>query len=228
MTVRSDKSVGRAWRRAVLRLQLLGTVAVLGWVPGNLAKLAILWVVWMIGFRRIARSEAIMMAGVNLLFAVMNLGALSKGIFRFSEPDILGMPVYEFFMWGFYALHTIRVVGARRQNRQVLAIVLASAFAVPFSTISDPWLLLLASGVLLAVGLVAFHEPADLAYAGYMLIVGALIEYVGVWTGQWSYPGTPYGGVPLWFATMWAGVGLYVGRLMAPMVSSATMDQAVR
>ena len=47
----------------------------------------------------------------------------------------------------------------------------------------------------------------DVAYAGYMAALGALIEYVGVWTGQWHYPGQHFGGVPLWFLPMWAGVG---------------------
>jgi hypothetical protein len=51
-----------------------------------------------------------------------------------------------------------------------------------------------------------------------MAALGALIEYVDVWTGQWHYPGHPYGGVPLWFVTMWAGVGLFARRLILPLL----------
>ncbi|MGH7030395.1 MAG: hypothetical protein ACREEZ_08220, partial [Stellaceae bacterium] len=51
--------VGRAFRqgapraasRALLLLQLAATAAVLGWVPGNLVKLAAMLAIWAIGFR---------------------------------------------------------------------------------------------------------------------------------------------------------------------------------
>jgi hypothetical protein len=65
---------------------------------------------------------------------------------------------------------------------------------------------------------VFFHEKLDLAYAGYMILVGALIEYTGVWSAQWGYPGSPPGGVPLWFITMWGGVGLFTRRLVLPIL----------
>jgi len=74
------------------------------------------------------------------------------------------------------------------------------------------------TGIILAVALAAFHQRLDLAYAGYMILVGALVEYTGVWSGQWGYPGDPPGGVPLWFLTMWGGVGLFTRRLVVPLL----------
>jgi hypothetical protein len=53
-------------------------------------------------------------------------------------------------------------------------------------------------------------------------VLGALIEYTGVWTGQWHYPGRHLGGVPLWFLPMWAGVGLFTRRLVLPLSRSPT------
>ena len=94
----------------------------------------------------------------------------------------------------------------------------AAAFALPFALIADPGLLLAVSAVVLAGCIVMFHERMDLAYASYMAALGALIEYVGVGAGQWHYPGRPYGGVPLWFLTMWAGVGLFTRRLILPLL----------
>jgi len=47
--------------------------------------------------------------------------------------------------------------------------------------------------------------------------MGAIIEYTGVWSGQWLYPGHPWSGVPLWFMPMWGGVGLFTRQLLAPM-----------
>jgi uncharacterized membrane protein YoaT (DUF817 family) len=91
-----------------------------------------------------------------------------------------------------------------------------------FATIGDATLLLLASAAVLAVALALFHESRDLAYTGYMILIGTLFEYAGVHSGLWSYPGDPSGGVPLWFATMWGGVGLFLRRLALPLVAKGT------
>ena len=65
----------------------------------------------------------------------------------------------------------------------------------------------------------------DFAYVAYMVILGALIEYTGVWAGQWSYPENPPGGVPLWFITMWGGVGLFTRRLVLPLMRRGAASQ---
>lgn len=214
--------VGRKWRwreRLVLVCQLLATSAVLGWVPGNAAKLATLIVLWALTFRQISRAEFVMMAAVNLGFASMNAAALSKGTFRFDHPDFFGMPVYEYLMWGFYILHTIRILGGMSPRERLIAAAAGAIFcALPFATIANSALLLLASATTLAACFVLFHDPMDWGYAGYMAGLGGLIEYVGVQTGQWHYPDQPYGGVPFWFITMWAAVGLFTRRLILPLL----------
>jgi hypothetical protein len=208
--------VGWSRVRLVLLCQLLATAAVLGWVPGNTAKLMTMLVIWGIGFGRIRAAELGVMAAVNLLFVLMNSAALKRGIFRFDRPDFLGMPVYEYLMWGFYTLHAIRLLDGSASPGKLMAASAAVAFALPFALIADPGLLLAASGLVLAACFFVFHEPMDLAYAAYMAALGALIEYVGVGTGQWHYPGQHFGGVPMWFLTMWAGVGLFTRRLILP------------
>jgi hypothetical protein len=213
--------------RVLLLVQLLATVGALGWVPGNLAKLAVMLLVWPIGFGRIAASELAAMAAVNLLFVTMNQAALKRGIFAFSHPDFLGMPIYEYLMWGFYTLHTVRFVnGAAPHGRRIAAVVAAVLFAAPFATIAEPGLLLLVSAAALAAAVAVFHQRMDLAYAAYMATLGAMIEYVGVSTGQWHYPGQHYGGVPLWSLTMWAGVGLFTRRLVVPLLQRRGHDPA--
>ena len=209
------------WARLTLLAQLGATIAVLGWVPGNRTKLVLMALIWLIGFGRVAAAEWALMAAVNLLFVVMNLAALKRGIFAFDHPDLLGMPVYEYLMWGFYVLHTIRFLdGAPPRGPTIIALTAAGAFAASFATIAAPTLLLLVSGAVLALGIALFHARMDLAYAGYMAALGAAVEYVGVTTGQWHYPGHPWGGVPLWFLTMWAGVGLFTRRLALPLVAA--------
>lgn len=214
---------GSASRPLTLLCQLLATAAALGWVPGNAAKLGAMLVIWALGFGRVRTAELIAMAGVDLLFVAMNQAALKRGIFVFDDPDFAGMPVYEYLMWGFYTLHTIRLIDGRPPvGSLALAAAAAAAFALPFATIANPPALLAVSALVLACCLALFHEVNDLAYTGYMATLGALIEHVGVGTGQWHYPGPPYGGVPFWSLTMWAGVGLFTRRLILPMLRAGT------
>jgi hypothetical protein len=52
--------------RRVFLLQLFATALILGWLPGNGLKLAAMFLVWAVGFRRISAREAWMLLGVNL------------------------------------------------------------------------------------------------------------------------------------------------------------------
>jgi hypothetical protein len=207
-------------QRRILLVQLLLTAAILAWVPGNAAKLAAILLVWAVGFGRLTRAELIFMIGTNAIFVPMDIATLHRGAFRFTTPDLLGLPYYEFLMWGFYVLNTIRFWGPEppQTGSRTLAVGLVVLFALPFSLIQDYRLLFLASGIVLAIGIGFFHERRDIAFVGYMIAMGALMEYAGVWSGQWRYDGPTLGGVPLWFATMWGGVGLFTHRLGLPLL----------
>jgi len=126
----------------------------------------------------------------------MDEGALRQGVFEFRHRDAIGLPAYEFFMWGFYILHTTRfLAGPTARPRRILwPLGLAAVFSLCFSVISGPTVLAAATGAVLAVSLVLFHEPMDFTFTVYMAVMGALVEYVGVGTGQWSYPRAPGGG----------------------------------
>jgi hypothetical protein len=217
----------RRWPRLTLLAQLAATIAVLGWIPGSPTKLVLMALIWLIGFGRVAAVEWGLMAAVNLMFISMNLAALKRGIFAFDHPNLLGMPIYEYLMWGFYVLNTIRFLdGAPPRGRTIIAVTVAGVFAASFATIAAPVLLLLVSGAVLALAVGLFHDKMDLAYAGYMAALGAAVEHVGVSTGQWHYPGQPWGGVPLWSLTMWAGVGLFTRRLVVPLAAARRRGSA--
>lgn len=202
-----------------LLIQVPLVMAILAFVPTNLGKLAALLAMWALTFGRLTKVELVFFAVVCVFFTGMNAASLAQGIFAFTEPDVLRMPVWELFMWGFYLLHTRRVLGGRAAyDRRGLVWALALAYSVAFSTIHDSNTLLAVTGVLLALGLILFHEREDLAYTGYMILLGALIEYSGVLSGNWVYPGNPPGGVPLWFITLWGGVGLFLRRLVLPIL----------
>jgi hypothetical protein len=195
------------------------TVLVLAFVPGNSLKLVALICLWLVTFQRLSRTDLVFYVIVCIFFTGMNAASLQQGIFAFSHPDVLGMPLYELLMWGFYTLHTRRLLGGAAPEKDRAAWVLAVLYSIAFAAIPDQTLLLAATGTLLAIGLIRFHEPLDLAYTGYMVLLGAAIEYTGVWSGEWHYPGDPFGGVPLWFITLWGGVGLFLRRLVLPVLA---------
>ena len=201
-------------------LQLIGTLLVLAFVPTNAGKLLAFLVLWAVTFRHLSAPEVALAALACVFFSAMNAASLKQGIFVFDHPDLLGMPVYEFFMWGFYLLHTKRVLGgAAPESRRPVIWALAVLYSAAFAAIPNPELLLLATGILLAIGLLLCHERLDLAYVTYMVILGAAIEYTGVHSGQWHYPGNPPGGVPVWFVTLWGGVGFFLRRLVLPIIA---------
>ncbi len=203
-----------------LLLQIPAALAIIAWVPGNLGKLAAFLVLWAVTFRKLSRPEAIFYLAVCVFFTVMNAASLKQGIFAFTAPDVLGMPVYELFMWGFYLLHLKRVLGGPApSSKRAVVWVLALLYAAAFTAIPDANVLLTVTSALLLVGLFLFHEPLDLAYTGYLILLGAAIEYTGVYSGQWHYPGDPLGGVPFWFITLWGGVGLFLRRLILPILA---------
>jgi hypothetical protein len=209
-------------RRALLQVGV--TLVVLAWVPGSAAKTLVLLGLWALLFWPLSRVEWLMAGGVCLFFTGMNASALKQGIFQFREPDVLGMPVWELFMWGFYLLHVYRFWGdavAADRRKTVLAWILGLLFAAAFAVITNQSQLFIVTVVVLLVAFGFFHDRLDLAYAGHMVLLGACIEYVGVHSGEWSYPLDVPGGVPPWFVTMWGGIGLFFRRLVLPLMSSA-------
>lgn len=206
--------------RVNIFLQLPATLAILAWVPGNSIKLLAFLLLWAITFHRLTRREALLGVAICLFFSAMNAASLRQGIFTFSDPDMLGMPIYELFMWGFYLLHAWRLLGgAAPRGRSTAAWVLALLYSLAFVTLPAAGVLLAVTSALLLIGLALFHEPHDLGYVGYLILLGAAVEYTGVHSGQWHYPDNPPGGVPFWFVTLWGGVGLFMRRLIVPILA---------
>jgi len=199
-------------------VQLLGTLAVLAWVPGNAVKALVLVVWWAATFGPLRAWEWVLFLAACVLFTAMNILALQQGAFAFTHPDLWGLPYYEFLMWGFYLVHGHRMLGREARSTRWGPILTATVvFGVAFAVVRDPLLLGGITALALVGALAWFHEPADLAYAGYFTLLGLLVELTGVMSGQWSYPGAPLlGGIPLWFVPLWAGTGLFLRRLVLP------------
>src|ERR1700730_13142165 len=78
--------------RTRLRLlsQVLATVATLGWVPGNPAKLMTMVVIWLLGFGRIRAAELVAMAGGQPALCSDEPSGLETGNLRLRSPRFVG------------------------------------------------------------------------------------------------------------------------------------------
>jgi uncharacterized membrane protein YoaT (DUF817 family) len=206
--------------RVILLAQLLGTLAIFAWVPGNVWKTVAFLALWLATFWPITRRELLLYVGMSAFFAVLDAMSVSKGVFHFERPDIMvteeaGLPLYELFMWGFYLLHGYRMLDGEPPPKDLpVTLVLVVLFAIPFVSIPNQQWLTVAAGTVLLIALIRYHAPRDLAYVAYFAGLGAAVEFVGVHAGEWSYPTPPAWGVPFWFLIMWGGVGLFARRLI--------------
>lgn len=203
--------------RSLLVAQLVGSLFILWADFSNAIKLVALLLLWITTFWPIQRFELVLFIFAGMFFSVMNVLSLKQGIFRFSKPDLLGLPAYEFVMWGFYLLHVQRMLAGQISPKPSAKVwTLALLYAASFAILANPQILLCVTASLLLASLFLHHEPFDLAYAGYMVLIGAFVEYLGTATGLWTYPSPPIGGVPFWFVTLWGGVGFFLRRLIMP------------
>lgn len=203
--------------RLLLLVQLGVTLTLLALPLPNAVKAVALPIWWWLTFDGLSVRELVVVLAVDAVFTTLDVLALGQGVFVFDDPDFLGMPAWEPLMYGFYLLHTHRMLGAPRPAGSPTAAVLFTAcFAVPFA-LPLAWLghdgLFAVTAIVLGVGLASFRGRWDFAYAGYLLGLGSLLEHVGTASGQWHYDGTD-GPVPLWSAIMFAGIGLALRRLV--------------
>ncbi|MCK6472023.1 MAG: hypothetical protein L6R28_09785 [Planctomycetes bacterium] len=202
-------------------LQLGGTLLILLSVPNTVCAAVLLLGWWGLTFERLRRAELVFFACTNLFFFCMNAAALKNGVFAFAQGDVLGIPCWELFMWGFYVVHALRTVGGpvpRRFDARAWAV--AAGFVAAFAVVRDQQVLFAVTTALLTAGLLLFHQKHDLLFVAYLVGLGALIEYGGVIRGLWHYPDAPAGGVPPWFVGMWGGVGLLLRRLCLPLLNA--------
>lgn len=203
-------------------ISLIVTIGVIYFVEHSLIILFILIPFWFFIFRPLNKTEIIMFFTAAAFFLGQNYAVLKTGGFSFKHRDILLMPFYEPFLWGFYYINIKRFVAETSQSvlllekKALLGLVLTGACFSLFSMNSSILFIstLLTTGVLF----VMFHEWFDFYYAGYALILGFIIEIFGVSSGLWAYPEPDFLGIPYWFATMWISVGILGRRFLIPLV----------
>jgi len=209
-------------------LSLFITLGVIHWIDHSLIIPVVLIPLWFMLFRPFDRADVFTFVIATVFIVGQDYSMLSSGGFEFAEQDILLMPYYEPFMWGFYYLNIKRFFseGGQRPGLQprvfvglVLTVLAFAAFGQ--SNVSLLTATLVSTGVLLLL----FHEPCDLWHAAYALALGFAVELFGVSTGVWSYPEPDFLGMPYWFSTMWISMGILGRRFLFPF--SAWLDRRV-
>jgi hypothetical protein len=200
-------------------LALVATLGIVLLVPNSLAVLFILLPVWWLMFRPWQDGEVFSFAIAAVFFLFQNYMCLKAGIFEFKHKDILLMPYYEPFLWGFYftALKRFVVATHKSLHFEMKSLIGLFVTSVAFSLFSRTPLFFAATIVSTLFLFVLFHARLDLIFAVSALLLGFVIELTGVFSGLWSYPAPDFLGMPYWFSTMWISVGLLGWRFLMPL-----------
>jgi len=199
---------------------LVFTLVLLYFVPNRVLVLLLLMVWWSVVFYPISRTDLVAFGLAAVFFLLQNFVCLKAGLFEFRFKDVLLMPYYEPFLWGFYFVTLKRAISGVGRDPVTLDARSAAGLivtSIAFSVCSfDPRVLLVATACSTTLLLVMFHESNDRWYALCALVLGFIIELFGVTTHLWSYPTSDFLGIPYWFATMWMSAGLLGRRFLIP------------
>jgi hypothetical protein len=168
------------------------------------------------------------------------LGTLLDGIHAYG--DVLTYPDPAFGRWAWFVPLEFGVVGALagalipalerlvgppalpRWGLPARLAELGVIVAAYLSTVvlSDmPALVALALLALVAARLALHPVAGDWAYALIAAVAGPAVEAALAGAGAFEYADPDFAGIPLWLPALWANGGLFIRRLLAPVVLGA-------
>jgi hypothetical protein len=201
-------------------LQLLLTMYWISLPIEGILKVLVLIFWWLLTFWPLKISEILVFIVPCVLYSIGNILSVQKGVFFFKHPDVMGLPYYEYGMWGFYFLHTIRVLKPfEKIHFQWRTIPIAIVFSASFSFSADPQIVPLLSFSTLGILLIFYHSIEDIRFMSYFVLFGMLLEIIGVLSGQWGYPPPHEFAVAPWFFCLFAGSGILCYRIAVPLLT---------
>lgn len=212
-------------------ISIVVTIGLIYYFDNTLITLLILLPFWYFIFRPWNQIEITIFVVASIFFFGQNYAVLKTGGFSFKHKDILLMPFYEPFLWGFYYIDIKRFISEGAEavtfdKKSIFGLLItALAFSI-FSKNSNILFMatLLSTGVLF----IMFHERFDFYYGAYALALGFVIELFGVSSKLWAYPEPDFLGIPYWFATMWISVGILGRRFLIPLAEWITIKFPAR
>lgn len=200
-------------QRLVFSLIFIATAAIMVLVRNNFLALALFLCLWAAPLKFYRKNDLWFFIIGFLSFLFLDMIVVAKGVFSFARPDFLGLPVFEPFLWGFY-LVTINKIGGSEEifpRRNIFCILILLALLSSYLIFRNNLSIFLTQAAILAIVSLFWHKKSDISYTIIAVVMGAIVEYVNVACGNWFYPG---GGVPVWFLTFWAAVGLLDNRFV--------------
>lgn len=153
----------------------------------------------------------------NLIFIGSDIAAVQSGFFKFTNPDLFGLPYWEFFAWGFWILYMYRLLPKHFPTNLHLATVIGTiCFSQSFGLIENREILLIVSVMIILISMKFLNTINDFLYLGYLAAVGMVVETTGLYFNLWSYPHSNLIVAATQFVVMWAGVGLFFRNLIGP------------
>lgn len=200
--------------KLVLLLQLCGTLGIIFFFQNTILATLFLLFWWGSTFYPLSKRDLLIFVVTSIFFTMVDVMVLRQGIFQFTDQDVWGMPYYEIFLWGFYFLHTTRMLGGSVPKRVLPGFVFALLSMSALSFIPVVSYALIATGGLLIGTLALFRTKQDIIYTAYLLTIGVLIELLGTESGKWSYT---IDGYVFWWMVTWAVSGLVLYRAILPL-----------
>ena len=200
-------------KTVILVVQLVGTFGIMFFIENTLIALCMMLILWFVTFFPFTKQELVVFILACFFYTLGDVLVLNQGIFYFSDTDILGMPYYEPFMWGFYFLHTMRMLGGSSPKQALPGLIFSFIVVATLAYFSNTQLV---SWLLIAIvlgGLLVFRTQKDFEYVIYLLGFGLVLEYAGTYFGEWTYSIDNY---VLWWVATWALSGLILYRTILP------------
>lgn len=205
-------------------LQLTTLFFCLSEINNNFTILIVLTTVAILTFKKLSCTEWVAYFICSLLFAFADIGAIKNNFFIFNQPDYFGLPIWEFFIWGFYFLHAHRFIKPNYPRHiELKTILFASGFMLLFSLPIGRELQLTLTSILLLITVTFHHSKSDLQFLFYFIFMGAAVEYFGLVANKWHYPNSSIYTASMQFVVMWAGCGVYFNRLLGPYLKVAPL-----
>lgn len=199
-------------------IQLLITVLIFCFFPEGLSKPIALLTWWLISFEKISKQELLLFIVCAMSFSLLNFPAIQKGVFVFQEQNLVGMPFYEYIMWGFYILFGYKHLPLNAYTKiEWHTWVVILFFIIFFFGFSENVLFkTIFTSLILFGALLIYRTKKDVYAVLFFMILGIVIEFSGVYFKQWSYPDLHMTvvGVPLWSISFWGGIGFLFIELL--------------
>lgn len=170
-----------------MAFQLIATMAIIFCITYTPLQMGLLIILWSITFLPLTLSEIILFILTCTVYTLGSLLILERNVFQFSHPDVWKITYSYIFIYGFYFLHTKRVLGDAKIDNPWPGFIFGLFMIGIFCFSANELTLDILLSILFISGLIIFRSKHDLYFVGYLLLTLIPMEFLGIYTGEWYY-----------------------------------------